>query len=102
MSLGNARVKPTATTNTDLFTATSDVVVSSIVICNIGIVATTFRVAIRPLGATISDSYYIYYDLPIDANDTFIFTGGITLKNTDVISVYSGNNGLSFNLFYTT
>ena len=102
MSLGNARLMPSATTLSDLFTATTDIVVSSIVICNTGIVSTTFRVAIRPLGATISDSHYIYYDLPIDANDTFIFTGGITLKNTDVISVYSGNDSLSFNIFYTT
>lgn len=100
--LGNARLKPIATTLSTLYTATQDTVVSSIVICNIGGTATTFRIAVRPLGASIDDSHYIYYDLPIDANDTFIFTGGIALKNTDVISVYSGNANLSYNLFYTT
>ena len=99
--LGNARVKPSATTNTTLFTATADSVVSSIVITNIGSTATTFRVALRPLGATLDDSHYLYYDLPIDGNDTFIFTGGISLVDTDVITVYSGNANLTFNLFYT-
>lgn len=100
--LGNARLKPTATTLSDLYTATADCVISSISICNTGASSTTFRVAVRPLGAAISDSHYLYYDLPIDANDTFILTGGIVLKNTDVVSVYSGNANLSYNLFYTT
>ena len=102
MSLGNARLKPSSTTLSTLYTATADCVVSSIIICNLGATATTFRVALRPLGGAIDDSHYIYYDLPIDANDTFIFTGGIALKNTDIISVYSGNANLSYNLFYTT
>lgn len=101
MSLGNARVKPSATTLTTLYTATADSVVSSIVVTNISATSTTFRVAIRPLGATIDDSHYIYYDLPIDGNDTFVFTGGITLLNTDVVSVYVNDATVSFNLFYT-
>lgn len=100
--LGNARLKPIATTLSDLYTATADCVISSISICNTGLSSTTFRVAVRPLGAAINDSHYLYYDLPIDANDTFILTGGVVLKNTDVVSVYSGNANLSYNLFYTT
>jgi len=99
--LGNARLKPIATTLSTLYTASDDCVVSSIVICNIGS-ASSFRVAVRPLGASIDDSHYIYYDLPLDANDTFIFTGGITLKSTDVLSVYSGSGNISFNLFFST
>lgn len=100
--LGNARLKPSATTLSTLYTATADCVISSISICNLGATATTFRVAVRPLGTSIDDSHYLYYDLPIDANDTFILTGGVVLKNTDIVSVYSGNANLSYNLFYTT
>ncbi len=100
--LGNARIKPSATTLSTLFTASADCVISSISICNIGATATTFRMAVRPLGEGIDNSHYLYYDLPIDGNDTFILTGGIVLKNTDIISVYSGNANLSYNLFYTT
>ena len=99
--LGNARIKPSATTLTTLFTATADCVVSSIVVCNTG-TASDFRIAIRPLGASIQDEHYIYYDLPIDANDTFIATIGISLLDTDVISVYSTSGNVTFNLFYTT
>jgi len=100
--LGNARIKPSATTLTTLYTASADCVISSISICNLGATATTFRMAIRPLGAEINDAHYLYYDLPIDGNDTFILTGGVVLKNTDVVSVYSGNANLSYNIFYTT
>jgi hypothetical protein len=99
--LGNARIKPSATTLTTLFTASADCVVSSIVVCNTG-TASDFRIAIRPLGASIQDEHYIYYDLPIDANDTFIATIGISLLDTDVVSVYSTSGNVTFNLFYTT
>ena len=99
--LGNARLKPSATTLSTLFTATTDSVVSSIVVTNLGS-ASDFRIALRPLGTAIDDSHYLYYDLPIDANDTFILTIGVSLVNTDVISVYSTSGNISFNLFYTT
>ena len=99
--LGNARLKPSATTLSTLFTATTDSVVSSIVVTNLG-AASSFRIALRPLGTAIDNSHYLYYDLPIDANDTFILTIGISLVNTDVISVYSTSGNISFNLFYTT
>ena len=99
--LGNARLKPSATTLSTLFTATTDSVVSSIVVTNLG-TASYFRIALRPLGTAIDNSHYLYYDLPIDANDTFILTIGVSLVNTDVISVYSTSGNISFNLFYTT
>ena len=99
--LGNARLKPSATTLSTLFTATTDSVVSSIVVTNLG-TASDFRIALRSLGTAIDDSHYLYYDLPIDANDTFILTIGVSMVNTDVISVYSTSGNISFNLFYTT
>ena len=102
MSLGNARIRPSADTLTTLLTATADSVVSSLVVTNTSGSATSFRVAIRPLGVSLEDSHYLYYDLPIDGNDTFILTGGIVLKNTDIVSVYANDATLSFNIFCTT
>ena len=101
-TLKNARVKPSAATLTTLYTvpAATTTVVSSITICNISATQTTFRVAVRPLGAAIADEQYIYYDVTLAGNDTFIFTGGITLIATDVISVYATLATLSFNLFF--
>ena len=94
---------PTAASLTTLYTVPSSTstVASSLVICNRSSVATSFRVAIRTSGATISDEDYLYYDVPIAGNDTFIATIGITLAATDVVSVYATLATLSFNLFGT-
>ena len=94
---------PSAATLTTLYTvpALSSTVGSSIVICNTSTVATSFRVAVRPAGASISNEHYIYYDVPIAGNDTFIATVGLTLATTDVVSVYATLATLSFNLFGT-
>lgn len=92
---------PLATTLTDLYTvpALTSTVCSSIFVCNRSAVATSFRIAIRPNGVAISNEHYLYYDLPIPANDTFTATVGLTLGNTDVVSVYATDATLSFNLF---
>jgi hypothetical protein len=94
---------PSAASLTTLYTvpALSSTVGSSIVICNTSSVATSFRVAVRPAGASISNEHYIYYDVPIAGNDTFIATVGLTLATTDVVSVYATLATLSFNLFGT-
>ena len=75
---------PSATTLTTLYTvpALTSSVCSSIVICNRSATATSFRVAIRPAGASISNEHYIYYDVAIGGNDTFIATIGATLATT--------------------
>jgi len=92
---------PLAATLTTLYTVPSSTSVStsSIVVCNRSATATSFRVAIRPAGAGISDEHYIYYDVAIPGNDTFIATVGISLATTDVFSVYSTLATVSFSLF---
>ena len=92
---------PLAATLTTLYTvpASTDAVCSSIVICNRSAASTSFRVAVRLLGAAISDEHYLFYDVEIRGNDTFVATIGMTLKATDVVSVYATNATLSFNLF---
>ena len=101
IALKNSRIKPAAATLTTLYTCpgATTTVVSSITICNISATQTTFRVALQPLGAAIADADYIYYDVTLAGNDTFIFTGGITMIATDVLSVYATLATLSFNLF---
>jgi hypothetical protein len=91
---------PAATTNTDLYTvpAATSAVCSTLAIANRG-VSTTFRVAVRPAGATIANQHYIVYDSTISAGDSVFLTLGITLATTDVLTVYAGTTGLSFSLF---
>ena len=92
---------PSATTETTLYTvpAATSTVASSLVICNRGAVADAFRVSVSVAGGATATKDYLFYDLPIDANDTFIATIGIALAATDVVRVYAGTTSLSFNLF---
>lgn len=90
---------PNATTETTLYTAPSQAVASTILVCNRSATPTTFRVSIGVAGAATENKQYLYYDLAIGGNDTFAATIGITLGNTDVVRVYAGTNTLSFTLF---
>ncbi len=92
---------PNAATLTTVYTVPSatSTVVSSISVCNRSSVATSFRIAVRPAGASISNEHYMFYDVAISGNETFVATMGITLATTDVVSVYATLATLSFNVF---
>lgn len=94
---------PSATTETDLYTVPSatSTVCSSISICNRGATQTTFRISISAAGAATANKDYLYYDVILAGNDTFIATIGLTLATTDKIRVYSGNSSLSFQVWGT-
>lgn len=92
---------PSATTATALYTVPSatNAVVSTLSIANIGSTLATFRVAIRPAGATLANQHYIAYDVSVAGNDTVLLTLGLSLAATDVVTVYSSNTSLAFSLF---
>ncbi len=91
---------PLAATLTTLYTVpgSTEAIVSTLTIANRSSVATSFRVALRALGASIADEHYLYYDIDIPGNETFAATLGWTLQATDVISCYNTLATLSFNL----
>lgn len=93
---------PSATTNTNVYTVPSgsSVVISSIVVTNRGS-STTYRIAIRPAGATLANEHYIAYDAVVPGTDSIFITSGITLAATDVVTVYAGSANLSFSIFGT-
>ena len=92
---------PAATTNASLYTTPSSTstVVSTITVCNQASTAGTFRIAIRPAGASIAAVHYLAYDTPIAANDTIALTLGITLATTDVVTIYASSATMSFAAF---
>ena len=96
------QVNPASTTLTDLYDAStglSGIVVSTITVCNRGSSADAFRVSVAPVGAADDVKHYLYYDVALPANDTFAATLGLTLEATDIVRVYAGSTGLSFNVF---
>lgn len=95
------QLNPAATTASTLYTVPSatSTVISTITICNQAATATSFRIAVRPAGATLAALHYINYDTPLPANDTITATLGITLATTDIITVYAGTTTVSFSAF---
>lgn len=91
---------PSATTATTLYTVpgSTSAVCSTLSICNRG-ATTTFRVAVRPAGATLANQHYIVYDTWVNQYDTIFLTLGITLATTDVVTIYAGSANLSFSLY---
>jgi hypothetical protein len=92
------QVMPAAGVTTTLCGSTFQITISSVVFCNTGGSATTVRLAVSATGADLAKEF-IYYDLPIAANDTFIATIGITIGNTNVLRCSSGNGLVAFNAF---
>ena len=96
-----AQSAPSATTNTDVYTvgAGKQAIVSTITVANRSASARTYRIAIRPAGATLANQHYIAYDVTVAANDTTPLTLGVTLAATDVVTVYASTTDLSFGIF---
>lgn len=92
---------PSATTATTLYTVPSatQAIVSTLTIANLAATATTFRVAVRPAGATLANQHYVAYDVPLVGADTITLTLGIALAATDVVTVYAGSANVAFSLF---
>lgn len=92
---------PAATTATTLYTCPSstETIFSTLNIANLAASAATFRVAIRPDGASLTAQHYLAYDVSIGANNSTALTLGGTMNAGDVVTVYASNTNLAFTLF---
>jgi glucose-6-phosphate dehydrogenase assembly protein OpcA len=95
------QVAPAETTNTTLYEVPTltEAVASSLVIANRAAIDATYRVAVRPAGATLANEHYIAYDVTVGASDSTVFTIGMALAATDVVTVYASTADLSFTIF---
>lgn len=96
-----AQSNPSATTATTLYTVPSatSAVISTITVCNQASSAGSYRIAVRPAGASLSAQHYVAYDVAIAANDTTALTLGLTLATTDVVTIYASSASMSFSAF---
>ena len=100
--LGQANLVAETPTNVYTVPASTETVISTIIIANLAAVANTFRISLRPDGASQADQHYIAYDVPIAANDSTTLTLGITLNAADVVTCYGGaSSDISVNIFGT-
>ena len=92
---------PAATTATTLYTcpASTQTVISTISVCNRGSASGTFRISIRPNGATLANSHYIAFDAAVAAKDTLFITVGATIDAADIVEVYASTSDFTFNAF---
>lgn len=89
-----------ANTDGDLYTvpAATSTVVSSIVVANRSTVA-TFIIKIRVAGAATNVKQQIASAVSLAANSTQVFTLGLTLAATDVITVQASTTSVTFQAF---
>lgn len=92
---------PSATTATTLYTVPSatQTVISSLVVTNRGASSGTYRIAVRPNGATLSAEHYIAYDVTIAANSYVSLTLGLTIDASDIVTVYASTADFSFSAY---
>jgi hypothetical protein len=92
---------PAATTATTAYTVPSatNTVVSTLSVCNLSTTPATYRIAVRPAGASLTAAQYIVYDASLSSNETIALTLGLTLAATDVVTVYASTANVSFSLF---
>ena len=95
------QLSPSANTLSSLYVVpiSASTTISSIFIANTTAISTSFRASVAFTGETDSVKQYLYYDVSLPANDTFVATVGITMSQNDVFRVYAGISGISFNLF---
>jgi hypothetical protein len=98
--LGQA--EPADTSNADIYTvpASTETIVSTLVVANTTGTDTTFKIFIRENGTTAGSENAIAFDTPIGQASQVAFTLGLTLSDGDIITVQSGaGSTLTFSAF---
>ena len=91
-----AIANPSATTDTTLFTADNQYLISVIATNKSSSVAATIRVWVVPSGATLTSQFaYIVYDLPVDASNSYE-TFRFAINQNDQVRIYSSTANISF------
>lgn len=94
---------PTANQDWDIYTVngTKDAVISCITVANRDANSATYRISVRPDGATLTDDMYIAYNIQIDPASSVALNLGLTLNQNDVLTVRSSSGLVSFSVFGT-
>jgi hypothetical protein len=84
-----------------LVPASTEAIVSTIVVCNRENAANTFRIATKTDNSAVADTDYVAYDSTIGANDTITLTLGVTLQAAAELSVGASDANVTFQAYGT-
>jgi hypothetical protein len=92
---------PAANTSWDIYTVsgTKDAIINCITVANRNSDSATYRISVRPDGATLTDDMYLAYDVQIGSNLSVALNLGITINQNDVVTVQSSSGLVTFNVF---
>ena len=84
-----------------LVPASTEAIVSTIIVTNREAAANTFRIATKSDNSAVADTDYIAFDTSIAANDSITLTLGITLQTGAEISVGASDTNVTFQAYGT-
>ena len=92
---------PAATTDFNLYTVSGSkqAIINCITVANRDANSATYRISVRPDGATLTTDHYIAYDVQIGSNSSVALNLGLTLDTNDVITVQSSTALVTFNAY---
>lgn len=94
---------PAANNDWDIYSVngTKDAVISCITVANRDANSATYRISVRPDGATLTDDMFLAYDVEVGSNLSVALNLGLTLNQNDVLTVRSSSGLVSFSVFGT-
>ena len=92
---------PAATTDFNLYTVSGSkqAIINCITVANRDANSATYRISVRPDGATLTTDHYLAYDVQVDSNASVALNLGITLDTNDVLTVQSSSGLVTFNAY---
>lgn len=92
---------PAATTDFNLYTVSGSkqAIINCITVANRDANSATYRISVRPDGASLTTDHYIAYDVQVGSNLSVALNLGITLDTNDVITVQSSSGLVTFNAY---
>ena len=92
---------PAAETDFNLYTVSGSkqAIINCITVANRDANSATYRISVRPDGATLTTDHYIAYDVQVGSNLSVALNLGITLDTNDVITVQSSSGLVTFNAY---
>ena len=92
---------PAATTDFNLYTVSGSkqAIINCITVANRDANSATYRISVRPDGATLTTDHYIAYDVQVGSNTSVSLNLGLTLDTNDVITVQSSTALVTFNAY---